>query len=260
MDIGDIYSAETPPPAESASPAAGFSPVNAPGPSNPSFAVKTPSPSRPSNPPVPQEGEGSGANRSAASGPANPPLPIQFPALVVNPTNAITRLRALIAYVQMIGPIEPVPCDHCNTGFGPWIGCVRLRGFLGGSCANCYYGSEGARCSFRATPLSRRSGRVRKQRDDDINDTPSKRARTNNGKSLAGPSTTGKAPQPRTRDQPRTRQPRIRSRASLALRKARLFDDLAKLYREEAELEEVGDGHSDSESGLGMGLGMGRRR
>ncbi|KAJ5047593.1 uncharacterized protein L3040_003415 [Drepanopeziza brunnea f. sp. 'multigermtubi'] len=129
-DIGDIYSAETPPPAESASPAAGFSPVNAPGPSNPSFAVKTPSPSRPSNPPVPQEGEGSRANRSAASGPANPPLPIQFPALVVNLTNAITRLRALIAvrqaalragrnftgsraanveaqYVQMIGPIEP---------------------------------------------------------------------------------------------------------------------------------------------------------
>lgn len=40
-------------------------------------------------------------------------------------------------------------CLHCAGGSGVWTECVTVSGLLTGSCANCHYGSEGARCSFR---------------------------------------------------------------------------------------------------------------
>ena len=41
------------------------------------------------------------------------------------------------------------PCTHCASGSGVFAQCVTVEGLFSGSCANCHYGSEGARCSFR---------------------------------------------------------------------------------------------------------------
>ncbi|RHZ63994.1 DUF3716 domain-containing protein [Aspergillus thermomutatus] len=51
--------------------------------------------------------------------------------------------------VQCIGAVTASPCEHCRRGYGPWAQCVMLQGYLRGSCANCHYNSDGARCSFR---------------------------------------------------------------------------------------------------------------
>lgn len=59
-----------------------------------------------------------------------------------------TNIEAVMA--QHAGTVHPHrPCGHCASGAGVWTECVTVTGLLLGSCANCHYGSEGARCSFR---------------------------------------------------------------------------------------------------------------
>jgi hypothetical protein len=50
---------------------------------------------------------------------------------------------------QCVGAVQIVLCKSCRKEKGPWKGCVAVDGFLVGSCANCHYGGEGGRCSFR---------------------------------------------------------------------------------------------------------------
>jgi hypothetical protein len=40
-------------------------------------------------------------------------------------------------------------CRDCKRGRGPFTKCVILKGYLKGSCSNCHYSAEGARCSLR---------------------------------------------------------------------------------------------------------------
>lgn len=54
------------------------------------------------------------------------------------------------ALAQARGRVAGQPCASCVRGGGPFTECVVVAGQLSGSCANCHYGSEGARCSFRA--------------------------------------------------------------------------------------------------------------
>lgn len=43
-----------------------------------------------------------------------------------------------------------VPCaGKRGRPGGPWEECVVAVGFSGGACANCHYGGNSTRCSFR---------------------------------------------------------------------------------------------------------------
>jgi hypothetical protein len=42
-------------------------------------------------------------------------------------------------------------CLDCKRGKGPFAKCVILKGYLKGSCSNCHYSAEGARCSLRTS-------------------------------------------------------------------------------------------------------------
>ncbi|KAF1964746.1 hypothetical protein BU23DRAFT_630633 [Bimuria novae-zelandiae CBS 107.79] len=42
-------------------------------------------------------------------------------------------------------------CLDCKRGRGPFAKCVTLKGYLKGSCSNCHYSAEGARCSLRTS-------------------------------------------------------------------------------------------------------------
>jgi hypothetical protein len=65
-------------------------------------------------------------------------------------TTNLTRASNMeAALAQMTGQVQSVACTHCGSGNGPWEGCVVADRSLNSSCANCHYGSEGARCSFR---------------------------------------------------------------------------------------------------------------
>lgn len=62
--------------------------------------------------------------------------------------------RNTAAWVQSRGIQVPQSCVHCAAGNGPFVSCVVLRmpngqRFADGSCANCYFGHTGSRCSFR---------------------------------------------------------------------------------------------------------------
>jgi hypothetical protein len=76
--------------------------------------------------------------------------PVRVPGLragrTVNPAARASNLEAVL--VQHTGQTVS-GCTHCAGGSGPWVDCVVAPGFLSGSCANCHYGSEGGRCSFR---------------------------------------------------------------------------------------------------------------
>jgi hypothetical protein len=39
-------------------------------------------------------------------------------------------------------------CEHCQKGNGPFDGCVVLRGFMNGCCANCRYDEYQNRCKY----------------------------------------------------------------------------------------------------------------
>ena len=62
--------------------------------------------------------------------------------------------NAEAALAQSRGTIAPQACASCVRGGGPFTECVLVAGQLRGSCANCHYGSEGARCSFRVRKLA----------------------------------------------------------------------------------------------------------
>jgi len=62
-------------------------------------------------------------------------------------TDRPSNLEAWIG--QVTGQIQTPGCGHCVGGSGQWLHCVTVAGYFGGSCSNCHYGSEGARCSFR---------------------------------------------------------------------------------------------------------------
>ncbi|KAF2179672.1 hypothetical protein K469DRAFT_798433 [Zopfia rhizophila CBS 207.26] len=63
--------------------------------------------------------------------------------LAARPTN----LEAALA--QRSGTLAPAPCTACARGGGPFTTCVVVTSYLNGSCSNCHYSSEGARCSLR---------------------------------------------------------------------------------------------------------------
>lgn len=76
--------------------------------------------------------------------------PLRAPALRAGRTTNPARPSNLEAEIgQMVGQVQPLGCTHCVGGSGTWTQCVVVPGFFGGSCANCHYGSEGSRCSFR---------------------------------------------------------------------------------------------------------------
>jgi hypothetical protein len=55
-------------------------------------------------------------------------------------------------------------CRSCKTGRGPFAKCIVVKGHLKGSCSNCHYNSEGARCSFRSLDsVSASSSTIAKQ-------------------------------------------------------------------------------------------------
>ena len=62
-------------------------------------------------------------------------------------TNRPSNLEAWLG--QVTGQVQVPGCGHCMAGSGQWPECVTVAGHFGDSCANCHYGSEGARCSFR---------------------------------------------------------------------------------------------------------------
>lgn len=66
----------------------------------------------------------------------------------VNLTARAANVESALA--QARGVVAAQPCTSCARGGGPFSECVVLAGQLLGSCANCHYGSEGARCSFRS--------------------------------------------------------------------------------------------------------------
>ncbi len=71
--------------------------------------------------------------------------------------------------MQAVGRTAPEPCHRCSRGRGPFAGaCVLVDG--SDHCANCHYGGEGARCSFRNGPRKegqRKRKRVKQDGEDD---------------------------------------------------------------------------------------------
>jgi hypothetical protein len=82
--------------------------------------------------------------------------PRRRPVLRAGRTTNPTRPSNLEAELgQIVGQARNLrPCVHCIRGQGVWTVCVVVAGFFGGSCANCHYGSEGARCSLRKYSLT----------------------------------------------------------------------------------------------------------
>ncbi|PMD26943.1 hypothetical protein NA56DRAFT_641570 [Hyaloscypha hepaticicola] len=78
--------------------------------------------------------------------------PRRRPVLRAGRTTNPTRPSNLEAELgQIVGQARNLrPCIYCTRGQGVWTVCVVVPGFFRGSCANCYYGSEGTRCSLRS--------------------------------------------------------------------------------------------------------------
>ena len=74
-------------------------------------------------------------------------VPVLRPGRTTNRAARPANLEAELG--QFTGQVHASGCTHCAGGSGTWTVCVVVAGFFGGSCANCHYGSEGARCSLR---------------------------------------------------------------------------------------------------------------
>jgi Protein of unknown function (DUF3716) len=75
---------------------------------------------------------------------------VRVPTLRDGRTVVTTRAANLEAFLgHVTGQVQVPQCHHCSTGSGVWMQCVVVPGLFSGSCANCHYGSEGARCSLR---------------------------------------------------------------------------------------------------------------
>ena len=61
--------------------------------------------------------------------------------------NRTTNRDAILAFTR--GEVAEPACTTCEAGAGPFTQCVIISEMFKGSCTNCHYGSEGARCSFR---------------------------------------------------------------------------------------------------------------
>jgi hypothetical protein len=53
--------------------------------------------------------------------------------------------------IQVVVTPAEVPCQHCQSGCGPFARCIRIPGSLG-PCSNCHWNSHRARCCFDRTP------------------------------------------------------------------------------------------------------------
>jgi hypothetical protein len=69
------------------------------------------------------------------------------PARGVPNLSRMSNREATVA--QSVGAPAPSPCGLCAKGGGLWTSCVVVAGFLRGSCANCHYGGNGFKCTFR---------------------------------------------------------------------------------------------------------------
>ena len=138
-------------------------------------AAASPAPALPAPAPAPGPGPGPALAAAAADDDddGDEYHPAQaLPATSAKPSGAITALSKMPAargadarttkaldlqrssnreayLAQCVGAVQTVPCKSCLKDQGPWKGCVLVSGFLVGSCANCHYGGEGGRCSFR---------------------------------------------------------------------------------------------------------------
>jgi hypothetical protein len=104
------------------------------------FAAGLPPPALPALPPHPTRA------MAALSLLAPRRVPVLRPGRTTNPARP-ANLEAKLG--QFTGQVHASGCTHCAGGSGVWTVCVVVAGFFGGSCANCHYGSEGARCSLR---------------------------------------------------------------------------------------------------------------
>ena len=57
---------------------------------------------------------------------------------------------ALLAFTR--GTEVPDPCTACLAHRGPFNKCVVVEGFFSGSCSNCRFNSDSARCDLRGIP------------------------------------------------------------------------------------------------------------
>jgi hypothetical protein len=122
--------------------AAAAAPASAPA---PALAPPPPlaPPALPTMPALPPKATGAMTALSALVIVRNPDLRLDRTLNTTRPSN----LEALLG--QTVGQVNAVQCGHCQAGSGLWTECVSVAGFFSGSCANCHYGSEGARCSLR---------------------------------------------------------------------------------------------------------------
>ncbi|KAH7351365.1 hypothetical protein BKA65DRAFT_583794 [Rhexocercosporidium sp. MPI-PUGE-AT-0058] len=202
--------------------------------------------------------------RRLAGSPSPPSSDVSSPPPPPNPTRAILALHGLVAVraavlrpgrtfsggrssnleaqlVQITGQVVLPGCEHCQKGAGLWTLCVQNPRFLGKSCGNCHYSSEGARCSLRrvagpppaaaaaaiaaaaaASPSSASAGRSRRRNDSAEVAPLAKRLRSVRRPAAAA------APPARRRRTPSQR----------ARRFAELYRELAALHEEEAEVLE----------------------
>ena len=66
--------------------------------------------------------------------------------------NRNTNQDAALGFTR--GKKAELSCTSCKTGFGPFTECIVVPNMYKGSCTNCHYGSDGARCSFRSSKYS----------------------------------------------------------------------------------------------------------
>ncbi|OBT79762.1 hypothetical protein VF21_01470 [Pseudogymnoascus sp. 05NY08] len=79
---------------------------------------------------------------------------LEFRALDPNDPPNLGRMQNMEAAVGFTAGEIVVPgCSDCAAGHGQFAGCVRVEGWLHGSCTNCHFGGEGSRCSLRAVPI-----------------------------------------------------------------------------------------------------------
>ncbi len=61
-----------------------------------------------------------------------------------------TRTQSIQAVLmQITGHEVPEPCDKCQRGLGPFVGCIISEIGGNGACAGCCYNGRAAQCSLR---------------------------------------------------------------------------------------------------------------
>jgi hypothetical protein len=52
----------------------------------------------------------------------------------------------VLGFQPRIGVLQ---CEHCQKGNGPFDGCIVLKGFMNGCCANCRYDDYQNKCKYK---------------------------------------------------------------------------------------------------------------